>query len=604
MSAATIRSMGRSFLFVLALVSTKAEALEKIEFLVASEDKAFTKTLRSASVVLASEVEGRTDAQDILSDSRAEYAALLGALYAMGHYSAVIHVLADGREVATIPPLDSPSQITKLQVTVDPGPRFVLSRAVVRPVAPRTELPAGFKVGRPAESGVIVAAAGAGVAGWRARGHAKAAVSGQDLVADHARATLAADIQIAPGPVLRFGRLAIQGQERMRENRIRKIAGLPEGEVFDPAELDRAASRLRRTGVFKSVTLDEDENITRPNLLGITATVIEAKPRRYSFGAEVASLDGLTLSAGWLHRNLMGGGERLEVKGEVTNIGSPDSGIDYVVGVSLDRPATFTPDTNLGFEIDFSHLDEADFKADIVGLSTTLTHVFSDSLTGRAGIGFERAAISDEVGTFTYRHLELPLGLTWDRRDNKTDAKRGFYIDAEAKPFLGFGITDNGLRARLDMRGYKAFGAEKRFVLAARIQAGAIFGASLLGAPRDDLFYSGGAGTVRGQPYQSLGIDLLRSTGDTARIGGSHYLGASLEARVKATETIGVVGFVDVGRIDVNGFFDKSGDWHAGAGLGLRYATAVGPIRFDVAAPVGGNTGSGVQIYVGLGQAF
>ena len=604
MSAATIRSMGRSFLFVLALVSTKAEALEKIEFLVASEDKALTKTLRSASVVLASEVEGRTDAQDILSDSRAEYAALLGALYAMGHYSAVIHVLADGREVATIPPLDSPSQITKLQVTVDPGPRFVLSRAVVRPVAPRTELPAGFKAGQPAESGVIVAAAGAGVAGWRARGHAKAAVSGQDLVADHARATLAADIQIAPGPVLRFGRLAIQGQERMRENRIRKIAGLPEGEVFDPAELDRAASRLRRTGVFKSVTLDEDENITRPDLLGITATVIEAKPRRYSFGAEVASLDGLTLSAGWLHRNLMGGGERLEVKGEVTNIGSPDSGIDYVLGVSLDRPATFTPDTNLGFEIDFSHLDEADFKADIVGLSTTLTHVFSDSLTGRAGIGFERAAISDEVGTFTYRHLELPLGLTWDRRDNKTDAKRGFYIDAEAKPFLGFGITDNGLRARLDMRGYKAFGAEKRFVLAARIQAGAIFGASLLGAPRDDLFYSGGAGTVRGQPYQSLGIDLLRSTGDTARIGGSHYLGTSLEARVKATETIGVVGFVDVGRIDVNGFFDKSGDWHAGAGLGLRYATAVGPIRFDVAAPVGGNTGSGVQIYVGLGQAF
>lgn len=604
MSAATIRSMGRSFLFVLALVSTKAEALEKIEFLVASEDKALTKTLRSASVVLASEVEGRTDAQDILSDSRAEYAALLGALYAMGHYSAVIHVLADGREVATIPPLDSPSQITKLQVTVDPGPRFVLSRAVVRPVAPRTELPAGFKAGQPAESGVIVAAAGAGVAGWRARGHAKAAVSGQDLVADHARATLAADIQIAPGPVLRFGRLAIQGQERMRENRIRKIAGLPEGEVFDPAELDRAASRLRRTGVFKSVTLDEDENITRPDLLGITATVIEAKPRRYSFGAEVASLDGLTLSAGWLHRNLMGGGERLEVKGEVTNIGSPDSGIDYVLGVSLDRPATFTPDTNLGFEIDFSHLDEADFKADIVGLSTTLTHVFSDSLTGRAGIGFERAAISDEVGTFTYRHLELPLGLTWDRRDNKTDAKRGFYIDAEAKPFLGFGITDNGLRARLDMRAYKAFGAEKRFVLAARIQAGAIFGASLLGAPRDDLFYSGGAGTVRGQPYQSLGIDLLRSTGDTARIGGSHYLGTSLEARVKATETIGVVGFVDVGRIDVNGFFDKSGDWHAGAGLGLRYATAVGPIRFDVAAPVGGNTGSGVQIYVGLGQAF
>ena len=41
-----------------------------------------------------------------------------------------------------------------------------------------------------------------------------------------------------------------------------------------------------------------------------------------------------------------------------------------------------------------------------------------------------------------------------------------------------------------------------------------------------------------------------------------------------------------------------------GAGLGLRYDTGLGPIRLDVAAPVRGSTGDGVQIYIGLGQAF
>ena len=41
-----------------------------------------------------------------------------------------------------------------------------------------------------------------------------------------------------------------------------------------------------------------------------------------------------------------------------------------------------------------------------------------------------------------------------------------------------------------------------------------------------------------------------------------------------------------------------------GAGLGLRYATAIGPIRLDLAVPVGGSTGDGLQIYLGLGQAF
>ena len=73
---------------------------------------------------------------------------------------------------------------------------------------------------------------------------------------------------------------------------------------------------------------------------------------------------------------------------------------------------------------------------------------------------------------------------------------------------------------------------------------------------------------------------------------------------MKVTDKIGVVGFVDFGRLDIDGFFKPSGDWHSGAGLGLRYATGVGPIRVDVAGPVGGTTGDGVQVYVGIGQSF
>ena len=123
----------------------------------------------------------------------------------------------------------------------------------------------------------------------------------------------------------------------MRERRIVKIAGLPEGEVFSPEELDRAANRLRRTGVFKSVTLAEGE-VLSPDLLPITATVVEEKPRRFSLGAEIASQDGLSLSGYWLHRNLLGGAERLRVDGEIANIGAQNSGIDYTLGLTLDRP--------------------------------------------------------------------------------------------------------------------------------------------------------------------------------------------------------------------------------------------------------------------------
>ena len=592
-------------LWVTLWAGTAGQALETLDFRFPGASAALAKDLRAASILQASQASGAVEAQDLFADARAEYGNLLGALYARGYYSPVIHVLIDGREAAAIAPLDAPARIGRIEVVVEAGPVFTFGRARIAPLAPGTRLPKGFAAGRVAESGLVLEAVGAAVDGWRGAGHAKARPGAQNLEADHARALLDAEVQIAPGPKLRFGPLVIEGHVRMREGRIRKIAGLPEGTVYDPEMLKRAAARLRRSGVFKSVTLSEAEAITAPDLLGITAVVVEERTRRYSFLAEIASFEGLTLDGTWLHRNLNGGGERLTINGGIANIGGQTGGVDYSVNLKLERPATFTPDTTAGLHLGFAQLNEQDYTADTFGAAFTLAHVFSESLTGTAEIGYAYAGISDLSGKTTYRSLELPLGAVWDRRDSKTDATHGFYIAAEAKPFLGFGTTDNGLRMTLDARGYRGFGRDNAVVLAARVQAGAVLGASLIGTPRDDLFYSGGGGTVRGQPYQSLGVNVLRDQFNTQfSTGGSYFLGASVETRVKVSDSFGVVGFFDVGRIDVGGFAGSGGDWHAGAGLGLRYLTSVGPIRLDLAVPVRGRTGDGLQIYVGLGQAF
>lgn len=583
-------------------VAGQAAALERLDFAVAGGDGDLTAALRAASLLVTSELDGQEDAQDLFAVARADYGKLLGALYAAGHYSGVINILIDGREAAGIAPLDAPSRIDVVTVRVDPGPAFRLSEARIGPLARGTVLPEGFAAGRPALSGVVREAAVAGVGGWRSAGHAKAAVSGQEVTANHADATLAARIALDPGPRLRFGPLTVTGEARMREARVIKIAGLPEGEVFSPEELDRAANRLRRTGVFRSVTMTEAEGIMPPDLLPITATVVEEKPRRFSFGGEIASFEGLSLTGYWLHRNLLGGAERLRVDGEVANLGAQSSGVDYTLGVSLERPATFTPDTTVGIAAELGHLDEEDYQADVATVGLTATHYFTDALTGRIGLDYEYAEGRDRVSGFLFRNVSIPVGVTWDRRNDKTDATAGWYLEAEVKPFFGFGTTGSGTRSTLDARGYLGLGAEDRFVLAGRVQAGAVTGSALLDTPRDDLFYSGGGGTVRGQPYQSLGVLLTRGLIDS-RIGGTHFLGAQMEARARVTDRIGIVGFYDVGRIDVGGF-GNSGDWHSGAGLGLRYDTGFGPIRLDVATPVGGNTGDGVQIYVGLGQAF
>ncbi len=581
------------------------QALDALEFRFPGAPARLADDLRDTSILQASQNSGATDPQDLFADARAEYGNLLGALYARGYYSPVIHVRIDGREAAAIAPLDAPARIGRIEVVVETGPAFTFGRATIAPLAPGTVLPKGFAKGQVAESGLVLEAVGVAVDGWRGAGHAKAETRAQNLEADHARATLSAEITVAPGPKLRFGPLVIEGQERMREARIRKIAGLPEGTVFDPEMLKKAAARLRRTGVFKSVTLSEDTEVTAPDLLGITATVVEERTRRYSFLAEIASFEGLTLDGTWLHRNLNGGGERLTIHGAVANIGGQTGGIDYALDLKLERPATFTPDTTAGLEVDLAQLNEQDYTADVFGAAFTLSHVFSESLTGKAAIGYAYSGVSDLAGKTNYRSLELPVNAAWDRRNSKTDATKGFYIAAEAKPFLGFGTTDNGLRLTLDARGYRGFGDSNGVVLAARVQAGAVLGASLIGTPRDDLFYSGGGGTVRGQPYQSLGVNLLRDQANTSfSSGGTFFLGASVEARVKVTDSIGLVGFVDAGRIDAVSFFEGIGDWHAGAGIGVRYATSVGPIRLDLAVPVRGGAGNGLQVYVGLGQAF
>lgn len=580
----------------LSLTGFGGAALEQLAFTVTGGGKALEGDLRDASGLIAAQKSDRTAALGLFTDARAEYGRLLSALYAAGHYGPVIHVLIDGREAADIAPLDAPAVIGKIVVTVDPGPLFVFSRAAIGPLGERTVLPEGYAKGQVAKAQVIKDAVQAGVDGWRALGFAKATVSGQDLTADHGAALLSAAVELAPGPRLRFGPLTVNGAERMRVERVVAIAGLPEGKQFSPADAARAAERLRRSGVFSSVTLTEDDLITAPDLLGFTADLVEMRTRRYTFGAEISSADGAVISGSWLHRNLFGGAERFEVTGEIAGIEAQTGGADYTLGFTLDRPATPGPDTVLNLGASVSQINDADTTARLATVSAGLTQYFTSNLTGRAALAFSASQGRDAAGPYAYRSLNLPLGATWDRRDSKTDPTKLFYIDVSAKPFVGFGATDNGARLAFDARAYRALG--DRFVLAARVQGGAVLGADILDTPRGDLFYSGGGGSVRGQPYQSLGA-VVDDGGTAVRIGGNQYLGASLEGRVKLGDRLGLVGFVDMGLVGVQG---AGSDWHAGAGLGVRYATGVGPVRLDVALPLG--DGKGAQVYVGLGQSF
>lgn len=591
-----MRGFVLSLSFALLLLPLQAGA--QIRFDVPGGSEELIEQLQQASIVYReAEADDRLP-QDIIAAARADYARLLAQLYEYGYFGPEISIRINGREAATLTPFDAPTAITSIEIRIDPGRPFTLGRAEIGPLAPETTLPDGFRPGAPATTPILREAAEAGISAWRQTGHAVARVAGQEIVARHPQAQLDVAIRLDPGPVLRFGALVPEGEDRMRPERIREIAGLPTGEVFNPDELDRAQDRLRRTGVFRSVALRERPP-TPDGTMDITAELVEAPPRRFGFGAEVSSTEGARLTGYWLHRNLFGGAERLRFDAEISGISSVDGGLDWLLSAEIDRPATFTPDTLLRANVAIEYLDEPSFVETLISGGVGVEHRFSDTITAELGIALRYSDITDGFGDRTVTMVQLPAALTYDSRDDPLDARSGLYGSLELIPFAVLD-GDGGIRATLDARGYYAFGQSGDTRLAGRLQLGTVEGASILDLPPDFLFFSGGGGTVRGQDYQSLGaIQAGQSSG------GRGFLGLSAELRHDLTDRIGLAAFYDAGYVSADPIWDDSGTWHSGAGIGLRYNTPIGAIRLDVATPVSGpGSGDRVYFYIGIGQAF
>lgn len=585
--------------------SSQAEGPVTLDIKVAGNEDGLDDKIRATSLVAGALKEDRTTGQDVLAAARGDYARILGLLYDEGYYDGSVNILLDGIEASEVAPLDAPEVVRQVTVNVDPGRIFRFSRAQIAPVAPESEIPSDYAVNKVAGTGIMRSAAVAGVEGWRNYGHAKADVGGQEIIADHDTRRVDSRIALDPGPAVSFGRMTVAGNQRLNERRLRKIAGFPEGERFDPEELDTVRKRLRRSGVFSAITLQEADDLNADNSMDVDLTVVEQKPRRFGAGFEVSNVDGVLLSAYWMHRNLLGGGERLRVDAKVKDIGSQTSDRDDEVTVRLDRPATLTADTTAFVEIEAARMREEDYDEDRASIGIGLEHIFNDQLTADTELEYQYSRVFDANGQTDFRVLALPSEIVWDKREEPNNAKRGFYLSGDITPFVGFGDTGSGAQLLGEGRVFRSFGADDKFTLAGRARAGTILGSDIEETPRNYLFFSGGGGTVRGHPYQELGVNAIAGPdGGTIKTGGMSVANATAEIRYQLREKIGLVTFVDYGQVWTEGSFGGDSGSHSGAGIGVRYDTPVGPLRLDVAAPVSGDDDNGVQFYLGLGQAF
>ncbi|MEM9709306.1 MAG: BamA/TamA family outer membrane protein [Pseudomonadota bacterium] len=594
-----VRFSGKVLSLIFLALAHPGAAFEQLDLFAIGASEDLRRSLARASILAETKRDGVDDPTTVLAAARAEYGRLIEALYGAGYFGPVVNVTVDGREAAGIPPFERPDAIGRVTVTVRPGPRFRFGSTSIAPTAPDTDLPEDFRPGAIARTGTLRATSGAAVDGWRALGFAKAEISGQDLRARHQESRLDAAIFVDPGPRLRFGRLSVSGNEAVKGDAVGRIIAWPRGEIVTPEAAERAAARLRRSGAFRSVALTEAELPNPDGTLDFDLRLVEEKRRRFGLGGEFSTEEGLRFTAFWLNRNLLGDAERLRFDGELAGIGGQTGGIDLKLGASFERPATFFVDTDFLVDLTYETLREPEFTSDSFEITTGLRRIVSDRLTAELGIGFRNSTIDDATGEDTFRLLTFPGMLTWSDRDDALDPKTGQYLEASLTPFLGLQTAGSGARLVLDGRIYRPLADTDRFVLAGSAQIGSILGPGIEDVPADFRFFTGGGGTVRGQSYQSLGVEI---GGETT--GGLGFLALSGEVRATVTETIGVVGFADLGFVGDSALPGTGGGSHAGAGLGLRYNTGLGPIRLDLAVPVSESNGSSFFVYVGIGQAF
>ncbi len=555
----------------------------------------------------------------LLSKARGDYRRLLAALYAAGYYGPEISIRAAGQEVADLTLAFDFPQGVPIAIRIAPGPafRFGATDIVNRPPAKvqkndeadgDTPELVGFVTGEPALSGVIDQVSAISVERWRQLSRAKAREAEREVIANHADDRLDVTLTLDPGRAAHYGPVRVTGRTRVSPAFIVYMADLKQGDSFDPDEIQAAQDRLGRLGVFRSLRFVEADEIEPDGSLPMTIAVEDRRPRTIGFGGTLSTIDGVGVTAFWQHRNLFGHAEQLRFDAGIDGLGgslNPED-YDYNIGVTFTRPGIFNPDTNFITSLIGQRVNYDTYRERSVTASAGFSRQFGARLTGSAFLEASRARYDDDFGIRHFTTLSVVGNAAYDARDDPFDAHRGYFLALEAQPFYEFEYGNPAARGTLEGRIYKSFGQEESLVLAARAKVGSYVGPDIAESPPDLLFFAGGGGSVRGYPYQGIGVEIEETPGNTFVTGGKGLFEASGEVRYRINESFGAVGFVDSGIVTENsGLSGITSSVRTGVGLGVRYYTGIGILRADLATPLEPLPGdSRIALYIGIGQAF
>jgi translocation and assembly module TamA len=621
----------------------------KVE-LVSTGNGAMDSTLHGTSDLVSLRTSAPVSPYGLIARARSDIDRLKTVLESFGYYQSSVSVQIDGAALNTPGLADQlmalpKKQDAKIQVKFNLGTLYHLRHITIDgdlPASAQNALP--LKSGDPAVAATVLAAGAKLLSVLGEQGYAFAKVDAPVAYEDKEDPVLDVTFHVDTGAKMRIGEISFRGLKRVNEKLVRHRLLIHTGDQYNSRAVERARADLVTLGVFAAVSVEVGSKADDTD--GVPITFRMRERLRHSINVTAAYSTDLGGSGGvtWSDRNVFGNAEQLTVTTALLNAGgSSTNGLGYDANVKYSLPDFGHRDQSLQFSLGAikQYLDAYDQTATTAGV--VLTRKLTKQWTVSAGVSTVNEKIIQVVGvcgpppfaecavpnadttvplpkdaTYYYTLIQLPLAITFDSTDLASpldDPTHGMRDSLSITPTHSLGsssasflIDQIKLATYVDLEHFLPT-SPGRSVLAGRVLVGLAQGAGECSPPPgecslppDQRFYGGGSASIRGYAYQAVGPNFPNTD---YPVGGTALVAGGLEFRQRFGQSFGAAFFVDAGQVGAR-LKVTPGDVFVGVGGGVRYYTAIGPIRLDLAVPTKHTEiqNQSFQVYIGLGQAF
>jgi outer membrane protein insertion porin family len=386
-------------------------------------------------------------------------------------------------------------------------------------------------------------------------------------------------IRITEGKLTYAHRITISGNQNTRDKVIRRELTFKEGDVLTGQAIRRSYQQVNNLGFFETVDIK-----TKPtpveNELDVKVDLKERLTGALSVGAGWSSVNRFVGNVSVTQGNLFGRGQRLRLSG---TFGEKSQRYD----IGFTEPWLFDIPLTAGFNIYYrtrSRVRYRDYRIDHRGGEVNFSYPLVEFVRGYLSYMYEDADVydvaSDAPDIIKQREgvtttSELTLALVRDTRDNRWRPRHGSRYRASVEYAGGLIGGDNYYIRYLGESSWH-FPLWWKLVLSLHGLIGYETSYDGRELPLEELFTVGGARTVRGFEYGSIG-----PREDDQVIGGNKELVFNTELHFPIVEPLTALIFFDTGGAFAESQGYELDDMRQGAGAGIRFFTPMGPIRLD-----------------------